>query len=97
MTPALNPCAPFCGRTHRATNAQPSRSTSGRLASSKRPHQGYDSQGYGTNTMPAELSSRLADLQVMTLCVQPGTLILLVERVYLAHLLDWMRTTAVDL
>lgn len=42
-------------------------------------------------------SSRLADLQVMTLCVQPGTLILLVERVYLAHLLGWMRTTAADL
>ena len=42
-------------------------------------------------------SSRLADLQALTLCVQPGTLILLVERVYLAHLLDWMRTTAVDL
>jgi sarcosine oxidase gamma subunit len=42
-------------------------------------------------------SSRLADLQVMTLCVQPGTLILLVERVYLAHLLGWMSTTAADL
>lgn len=42
-------------------------------------------------------SSRLADLQALTLCVQPGTLILLVERVYLAHLLDWMRTTAADL
>jgi sarcosine oxidase gamma subunit len=42
-------------------------------------------------------SSRLADLQVLTLCVQPGTLILLVERVYLAHLLGWMSTTAADL
>jgi sarcosine oxidase gamma subunit len=42
-------------------------------------------------------SSRLADLQVLTLCIQPGTLILLVERVYLAHLLGWMSTTAADL
>jgi sarcosine oxidase gamma subunit len=42
-------------------------------------------------------SSRLADLQVLTLCVQPDTLILLVERVYLAHLLGWMSTTAADL
>lgn len=42
-------------------------------------------------------SSRLADLPVLTLCVQPGTLILLVERVYLAHLVGWMSTTAADL
>jgi sarcosine oxidase gamma subunit len=42
-------------------------------------------------------SSRLADLQVLTLCVQPDTLILLVERVYLAHLLGWMSTTVADL
>ena len=42
-------------------------------------------------------SSRLADLQVLTLCIQPGTLILLVERVYLAHLVGWMSTTAADL
>jgi sarcosine oxidase gamma subunit len=42
-------------------------------------------------------SSRLADLPVLTLCVQPGTLILLVERVYLAHLLGWMSATAADL
>jgi sarcosine oxidase gamma subunit len=42
-------------------------------------------------------SSRLADLQVLTLCVQPGTLILLVERVYLAHLVGWMSITAADL
>jgi sarcosine oxidase gamma subunit len=42
-------------------------------------------------------SSRLADLQVLALCVQPGTLILLVERVYLAHLLGWMSATAADL
>jgi sarcosine oxidase gamma subunit len=42
-------------------------------------------------------SSRLADLQVVTLCVQPGTLILLVERVYLPHLVGWMRASAADL
>lgn len=42
-------------------------------------------------------SSRLADLQVLTVCVQPGTLILLVERVYLPHLVGWMSTTAADL
>ena len=34
-----------------------------KLASSKRPHEGLESQpGYGGNAMPAELSSRLADL-----------------------------------
>jgi sarcosine oxidase gamma subunit len=42
-------------------------------------------------------SSRLADLQVLTLCVQPGTLILLVERVYLPHLVGWISATAADL
>ena len=41
-------------------------------------------------------SSRLAELQVLTLCLQPGTVILLVERVYLAHLLGWMSITAAD-
>jgi heterotetrameric sarcosine oxidase gamma subunit len=42
-------------------------------------------------------SSRLADLPVLALCVQPGTLILLVERVYLKHFLGWIATTVADL
>ena len=42
-------------------------------------------------------SSRLADLPVLALCVQPGTLILLVERVYLQHFLGWIAATAADL
>jgi sarcosine oxidase gamma subunit len=42
-------------------------------------------------------SSRLADLPVLALCVQPGTLILLVERVYLTHFLGWIAATAADL
>jgi sarcosine oxidase gamma subunit len=42
-------------------------------------------------------SSRLADLQVLTLCIQPGTLILLVERVYLSHFLGWATETMADL
>ena len=36
MTPTLNPCAPFCGRTLHAANAKPSHSTFRRLASSRR-------------------------------------------------------------
>jgi heterotetrameric sarcosine oxidase gamma subunit len=42
-------------------------------------------------------SSRLAELPVLTLCVRADTLILLVERVYIAHLLGWISKTAADL
>jgi hypothetical protein len=42
-------------------------------------------------------SSRLADLPVLALCVFSDTLILLVERVYIAHLHGWISKTAADL
>jgi len=41
-------------------------------------------------------SSRLAELQVLTACVREGELLMLVERVYADHLLDWVRATAAD-
>ena len=41
--------------------------------------------------------SRLADLAVLALCVQPGTLILLIERVHLEHFLGWIAATVADL
>jgi sarcosine oxidase gamma subunit len=42
-------------------------------------------------------SSRLAELQVLVVCVQSDELILLVERVYADHLLEWMAVTVADL
>lgn len=41
-------------------------------------------------------AGRLADLHVMALCVQPGTVLLLVERVFVGHLVDWMVKTVAD-
>jgi len=41
-------------------------------------------------------SSRLAELHVLVVCVQPGELILLVEGVYADHLLEWMAATVAD-
>jgi len=41
-------------------------------------------------------TGRLAELQVLTACVQAGEYLLLVERVYANHLLDWMRATVAD-
>jgi hypothetical protein len=41
-------------------------------------------------------TSRLADIQVLTLCLQPQTLLLIVERVYLGHLLGWIDKTLAD-
>jgi sarcosine oxidase gamma subunit len=41
-------------------------------------------------------SGRLAELQVLTVCVQAGEYLLLVERVYADHLLEWIRATAAD-
>lgn len=43
------------------------------------------------------LSGRLADLNVLTVCLSREHFLLLVERVYAAHLMDWMRCTADDL
>jgi sarcosine oxidase gamma subunit len=43
------------------------------------------------------LSSRCAEVHVLTACVQEGEFLSLVERVYAAHLLEWIRVTAADL
>ncbi|MGC1521093.1 MAG: sarcosine oxidase subunit gamma family protein [Steroidobacteraceae bacterium] len=41
-------------------------------------------------------SGRLAELQVLTACLQAGEYHLLVERVYADHLLEWIRATVAD-
>jgi heterotetrameric sarcosine oxidase gamma subunit len=41
-------------------------------------------------------SSRLAELQVLVACVQTGHYLLLVDRVYAKHLLDWIGTSVAD-
>jgi sarcosine oxidase gamma subunit len=41
-------------------------------------------------------SSRLADLHVTAICVREGEILLLLERVYAAHLLAWIHATAAD-
>jgi heterotetrameric sarcosine oxidase gamma subunit len=41
-------------------------------------------------------SARLAELHVLTVCVQAGQFLLLVERVYADHLIGWIRATAAD-
>jgi heterotetrameric sarcosine oxidase gamma subunit len=41
-------------------------------------------------------SGRLAELHVLTACVQAGQYLLLVERVYANHLLEWISATAAD-
>ncbi|MGO9995603.1 MAG: hypothetical protein ACLPTF_24245 [Steroidobacteraceae bacterium] len=40
---------------------------------------------------------RLAELAVMSLCIQPSEIMLIVERVYGEHLAAWMRETLADL
>lgn len=47
-------------------------------------------------TLGEACSGRLAELQVLTACVQAGEYHLLVERVYADHLLEWIRTTVAD-
>jgi sarcosine oxidase gamma subunit len=42
-------------------------------------------------------SGRLAELPVLTACVWPKEYLLLVERVYAPHLLEWIGATAADL
>jgi len=42
-------------------------------------------------------SGRLAELHVLTACLAPQEFLLLVERVYANHLLEWVRVTAADL
>jgi sarcosine oxidase gamma subunit len=41
-------------------------------------------------------TGRMAELQVLTACVQAGEYLLLVERVYANHLLEWVRATVAD-
>lgn len=41
--------------------------------------------------------SRMAEVQVLTACVQPGEYLLCVERVYADHLAGWARATAADM
>ena len=40
--------------------------------------------------------SRLADVPVFALCVREGETLLLVDRAYAPHLLDWIRETVLD-
>jgi heterotetrameric sarcosine oxidase gamma subunit len=42
-------------------------------------------------------SGRLAELQVLAACVSPEQTLLLVERVYANHLLEWIGATAADM
>ena len=42
-------------------------------------------------------TGRLAELSVLTLCVRPFEYLLLVERVYRHHLLEWIHATAADI
>ena len=41
-------------------------------------------------------TSRLAELSVMSVCTRPGEILLLVERVYVRHLIGWIRETVAD-
>jgi hypothetical protein len=43
------------------------------------------------------LSGRMAELQVLTACIQAGEYLLLVERAYVRHLLEWIGITVADL
>jgi hypothetical protein len=43
------------------------------------------------------LTSRLAELAVLALCVRAGEILLLVDRVYADHLWAWIRESAADL
>jgi hypothetical protein len=52
-----------------------------------------------TDAVPAlgeARTSRLAELSVMSLCTRPGEILLLVERVYVRHLIGWIRETVAD-
>ncbi len=41
-------------------------------------------------------SGRVAEVPVLTACVESGEFLMLVERVYADHLLGWMRATVAD-
>ncbi|HEV7612212.1 MAG TPA: hypothetical protein VGO37_10080 [Steroidobacteraceae bacterium] len=57
-------------------------------------------QRMGATTAVPDLSEaragRLAELHVLTVCVQAEEFLLIVERVYAEHLMGWMRSTAED-
>ena len=40
--------------------------------------------------------SRIAEVPVLTMCISPGETLMVVERVYAEHLLNWIRATAGD-
>lgn len=41
-------------------------------------------------------AARVAELHVLTVCVQPEEYLMIVERVYADHLREWIRSTAAD-
>jgi sarcosine oxidase gamma subunit len=43
------------------------------------------------------LGSRMAEVHALTACVLGGDYLLCVERVYAAHLIEWVRTTVADM
>lgn len=54
----------------------------------------------GQETLPATGAarrSRLAEIAVLALKVQPGEILLIVERLYVEHLMGWIRASAADL
>ena len=42
-------------------------------------------------------AARMAEVHVLTVCIQPGEYFLFVERAYAAHLAEWVRATAADM
>jgi hypothetical protein len=54
----------------------------------------------GQATLPASGAARrgrLADIPVLALQVQPGEILLIVERLYVEHMMGWIRASAADL
>ena len=49
-----------------------------------------------TGERASEVLARLAELTVMALCMRAGEILLLVDRVYSAHLMGWVRETVAD-
>jgi hypothetical protein len=47
-------------------------------------------------TLGSALGGRLAEVSVMSLCVEPGKILLIVDRLYADHLFAWMRETLAD-
>ena len=54
----------------------------------------------GQGTLPvigAARRGRLADIPVLALQVQPGEILLIIERLYVEHIMRWIRASAADL